>query len=553
MSTSDPAIRRRWNASVVVGVAGLSVIVVAAVFAPVFLTGPAEALGGRANLPPSPEHWLGTDRFGRDILARSLVAARLSLTLTVIACAISAVAGTLIGTAVWFAPARIREVGLRAIDIAVAYPSLLLTLVVAAILGPGSVSAVLAIGIGGIPVFARIAANLAGAVVRRDFVVAAELLGVTPLRVLRRHVLPNMAESLLVLTATSFALVLVELSGLSFLGLGVQPPDYDFGSLLSASLATIYTQPYQVIGPAAMIVITGLSAMLIGDGIAAGADPRSSRKASRPTHAPVERRAPRSTVVADVEGLRITADDGTVLVADVSFTIGPGEIVGIVGESGSGKSLTAMAMAQLLPPELTASARCLAVGGLDLAVPVEPRALVAALGLVYQDPSSSFNPVMRMGAQLTEVLRVHRGLGRRAARQRIARGLEAVHLREPERIMAQHPHQLSGGMRQRAMIAGALSTDPRLIIADEPTTALDVTVQAGILRELAAMNDSRGTAIMLISHDIGVVGALCSRVLVMRSGTIVEELAAADLRRGASTHPYTRKLIAAAAVTRGEA
>ncbi len=149
-----------------------------------------------------------------------------------------------------------------------------------------------------------------------------------------------------------------------------------------------------------------------------------------------------------------------------------------------------------------------------------------------------------MGAQLTEVARVHLGLSRRAARDTLGEGLGEMRIREPEKVMGQHPFQLSGGMLQRAGIAGSLVTDPKLLIADEPTTALDVTVQADVLRQLRRLNRDHGTAVLFISHDIGVVEALCDRVLVMRTGEIVERLTADQLRRREVEHPYTRALLA---------
>jgi len=150
-----------------------------------------------------------------------------------------------------------------------------------------------------------------------------------------------------------------------------------------------------------------------------------------------------------------------------------------------------------------------------------------------------------MGAQLTEVARVHLGLSRRAAQDTLRDGLGEIRIREPEKVMGQHPFQLSGGMLQRAGIASSLVTDPKLLIADEPTTALDVTVQADVLRQLRRLNRDHGTAVLFISHDIGVVEALCDRVLVMRTGEIVERLTSDQLRRREVEHPYTRALLAA--------
>ncbi|MFC9976363.1 dipeptide/oligopeptide/nickel ABC transporter permease/ATP-binding protein [Spirillospora sp. NPDC127200] len=547
----------RWSKGLAAGTAGLALVVLLGIVAPWLWGEDAARLTGAAREGVSGAHWLGTDALGRDVLARALVATRLTLLMTAAATAVAAVLGVLLGTAVWVAGRRVREVGLRLIDVMVSYPAVILALVVAAILGAGRVAAVVGIGIAWTPAFARLTANLAASVAGRDFVATARLLGVPPHRLLTRHLLPNIAEPLLVLLSVAFAGTLTALSGLSFIGLGVQPPSYDWGALLNTGLEALYTNPAEALGPAAAITLTGVLAGFVGDGLAAGLDPRGAaavraarrRSARRPEAAPAP--APKTTAPAPddallvVDDLRVSLPDGTDLVAGVSFHVRPGEIVGVVGESGSGKSLTAMAVARLLPDGLDARAAALRLDGLDLLGDADPRRLATEIGVVYQDPSASFNPALRLGGQLTEALRRHGGVGRAAARERAAAALESVRVTRPAARLRQHPHELSGGMRQRAMIASALLTGPRLLVADEPTTALDVTVQAEVLELLREINERDGTAMLFISHDIGVIGTLCHRVLVMYGGRVVEELTADDLRSGRARHPYTRALLAA--------
>ena len=545
-SPGGRARRFRTTPGLVLGLVLMAGVVAVGVLAPPLLQETADAMGPRAA-PASAQHPLGTDVAGHDMLARTLVATRLTLLMTAGATAVSVVAGVLLGTGVWLLPRRIREVCLRGIDTLVAFPDLLLALVVAAILGAGASSALWAIGIAGIPWFARFTANLAGSLAHQEFVTTSRLLGVGPRRMMTDHLLPNMAEPLLVLSATRFAQSLTAISSLSFVGLGVQSPQYDYGKLLNEALPALLSgRPIQVVGPAVLIVVAGLAATLVGDGLAAGADPRGGR--SRPA-ARRNRTAPSGPGDPDhlvtVRDLMVTGPDGQPLVDGVSFGIRRAEVVGIVGESGSGKSLTAMALARLLPDGLDARADCLRLGDLDLLRPVEPRLLALRIGLVYQDPGTTFNPALRLGTQLTEVLRTHRGLDRAAARSAIVRSLESMHMTRPEHRLRQHPHELSGGMRQRAMIAAATATEPELLIADEPTTALDVTVQAQILRELRRLTARTGTAVLFISHDIEVVRALCDRVLVMTGGRIVEEVSAAELTVEGVRHPYTRALLEA--------
>ncbi len=249
-----------------------------------------------------------------------------------------------------------------------------------------------------------------------------------------------------------------------------------------------------------------------------------------------------------VEALSISlpAPDGTRLfpVREVDITIGRGEVMGLAGESGSGKTLTALALLGLLPGGARTSGRIL-FDGRDLArLPERQLAEVRGrdIAMVFQDPMTSLHPMLTVERQMTEHLRHHRGHDRRAARERAVELLDLVRIPHPEAALHRHPHQFSGGMRQRLAIASALACDPRLLIADEPTTALDVTVQAGILRLLQNLRERLGLSVLLITHDLGVMSALADRVAVMYAGRVVElGPRAAVLAR--SRHPYTRGLL----------
>lgn len=233
------------------------------------------------------------------------------------------------------------------------------------------------------------------------------------------------------------------------------------------------------------------------------------------------------------------------IVSGISFSMAPGEILGIVGESGCGKSMTALSIAGLLARNVSPSAGRILFGGRDLrALPREEirRIQGKELSMIFQEPMTSLNPLMKIGRQVSENLRLHSGLPKREIRGRTVAALRRVGLPEPERLLGAYPHELSGGMRQRVMIALAVICRPKLIIADEPTTALDVTIQAQILGLLREINREYGCAILFISHDLGVVSQLCSRILVMYAGSIVEEGAARDIFRNPA-HEYTKGLI----------
>jgi peptide/nickel transport system ATP-binding protein len=230
-------------------------------------------------------------------------------------------------------------------------------------------------------------------------------------------------------------------------------------------------------------------------------------------------------------------------VRSVSFTVGR-ERLGIVGESGSGKTMTGRAILRLVRPPGFVEARRIALEGVDLLGFSERqmrRVRGERIAMVMQDPKFSLNPVMRIGRQLIEALKVHERVSRAKARQRAIEMLEAVQIRDPERVMRAYPHEVSGGMGQRIMIAMMLIPGPDLLIADEPTSALDVTVQLQVLRIMDALVRERGMGLILISHDLNLVATFCDRVLVMYAGRIVEEIEARHLE--AARHPYTRGLL----------
>jgi len=249
----------------------------------------------------------------------------------------------------------------------------------------------------------------------------------------------------------------------------------------------------------------------------------------------------------DELSVRFDTDDGPVHAVDrFSFTLAPGEVLGIVGESGCGKSVSCMSLVRLLPETATVTGRALFEGVDLLALP--PRRLREIRGrriaYVFQEPMTSLNPVFTVGDQIGESLRTHLGLSGREARERTVDLLRLVQIPVPERRVDEYPHQLSGGMRQRVMIAMALACDPAVLVADEPTTALDVTIQAGILDLLGDIRDRLGTAIILITHNLGVVADIADRVVVMYAGRKAEEAPVFDLF-AEPQHPYTVGLLGA--------
>ncbi|MCR3749921.1 dipeptide/oligopeptide/nickel ABC transporter permease/ATP-binding protein [Lentzea californiensis] len=519
----------------------LTVLLALAILAPVLWGDRAAAIDTDAlQQGPSADHLLGTDQLGRDIFFRVLVATRLTIGLALLATVIGVVTGLVLGSVPSVLPRWAARIVISGVNIAVAFPGLLLALFFAVIFGTGTIGAVLAIAFAITPSFARLTQTLTASVSGRDFIAAARVCGVGRFRLLTRHVLPNIAEPLVINATLAAGSALTAFAGLSFLGIGVQAPSYDWGRLLGEGLNRIYISPAPALGPAIAVVLAGLAFNLFGEAAAAGHRQRSHRATAVPA---TTSSAPDDGGLLTVRNLHVSFPGGITPVRGVSFTVHNGEMIGVVGESGSGKSLTALAVSRLVEHPGTVTADALEFGGKPLDRTPD-RELGTRLAMVFQDPTTSFNPTKRIGRQLSEVSEVHQGLGRVAAARKAVDRLGAVRIPEPERRAKQYPHEFSGGMRQRAMIAMGLMGEPQLVIADEPTTALDVTVQREVLKLLATIREDRSAAVLLISHDITVVAQTCDRVLVMYAGRIVEELPTDELFT-AARHPYTTALLKA--------
>jgi oligopeptide/dipeptide ABC transporter ATP-binding protein len=535
-------------------------VLVLAVVAPILWTDEANAVDTSNILAgPSGDHWAGTDNLGRDIFYRTLVATRLSVELALAATVIAVVVGLVLGTASFLLGRRSGRLVNAGINLAVAFPGILLALFFAVIFGVGATGAVFAIGLAGAPAFGRLTQTLVASVSSRDYVDAARVAGVGRVRILFRHVLPNISEPLAVNATIGAGGALLSFAGLSFLGLGVQQPAYDWGRLLMDGIQSIYVNPAAALAPGTAVLVAGLAFNLFGESVAKGLgvgvvggipELPASPEALESEEVPAELHHAHDDVVLDVRDLVVSfpGPGGPIRpVRGVTFSVRRGEAVGVVGESGSGKSLTALAISRLVDDAGRVDAARLELLGNDLRAAdttAQRRMLGTSLAMVFQDPMTSFNPTRRMGGQLAEVARHHQAMDRRSALARAVDRLGAVRIADPERRAHQYPHEFSGGMRQRAMIGMGLMGSPALIVADEPTTALDVTVQQQVLDLLAAIRAAEDVALVLISHDVTVVGEVCDRVLVMYAGKIVEDLPAADLATDAR-HPYTRALVAA--------
>jgi peptide/nickel transport system permease protein len=479
------------------------------------------------------------------------------------AAAISAFVGFGVGTLVAAMGPRLRAVGRRAIEISMSFPPILLALFLVTIFGVGAKGAVIAIGLGAAPGFARLAENYATSINAKEFIVSARATGVGRRRLITRYLLPNMAEPLVLAGLAYFAGSIIDISGLDFLGVGVQSPSYDWGTLLTSGVQAIYVTPWAAVAPAVMITITGMSIVYLGEAFARALNPRlwfisphqprslrllDRYQADQPRPAAAAKKPADPDVVLRVEELNVLAPSASGprrLIRDVSLELRAGEVLGIVGETGSGKSLTALSIARLVPHPLRVQAKTLEVDGVDMASQPS-RADTSHLGtrvaMIFQDPMSSMNPAARVGSQLTDGARRHRSLKRGQAREEAVKRLGQVRIGDARRALRRYPHQFSGGMQQRIMIAMGLMARPRVLLADEPTTALDVTVQAQVLEVFREIKEQENTGIVLISHNLGVVNQLCDRIVVMYAGRIVEE-GTRERLLSHPRHPYTQGLL----------
>ncbi len=550
--------RFRGNRLALFGLSLVAVVMALALAAPTLPLADPYATNLSLRMLPagSEDHLLGTDQLGRDLLSRLVWGTRTSLAIGLFAVSIAALLGTVIGLVAGYFRGWLDSVLMRGIDVLLAFPYLLLALAIVAALGPGLRNAMIAIAVVNVPFFARTVRGTVVGLAEREFIDAARLTGAGDGYILLRELLPNVLPVVVIMASTNLAWMILETAGLSFLGLGAQPPMADLGSMLGTGREFLTTVPRVAMLPGAVILIVAVGINLVGDGLRDLLDPRlKAEGGSQPALQAVDRDATRSRrqpdVLLRVVGLatHFPQEDGIYrAVDDVTFDVGAGERIAIVGESGCGKTVTALSLLGLVPQPGRIVSGCVLFESTDLlqqADEARRRLRGGRIAYIPQDPLTALNPVLPIGAQIVEVLRVHQGIDCKAARRRALELLEQVRIDRPRDRVNAYPHELSGGMRQRVLIAMALANDPALIIADEATTALDVTVQAQILNLLYALCEERDAALIFISHDLALVGQLCDRALVMYAGRVVEE---GGIKRLLSSpaHPYTRGLLACA-------
>lgn len=529
--------------------------------------------------PPSAEHWLGTDAIGRDIFSRVAHGARSSLLIGLAATAGALLAAAVIGSFAATASKFFSEIVMRVLDVVMSFPGIALAAVFVAVFGTSLPVLIFAIGFLYVPQLARVIRANVLSQFGEDYVAASQVMGASTPWILVKHVARNCIAPIMVFATVLVADAIVLEASLSFINAGVQPPSPSWGNILADGkqlLLSGYWWP--TFFPGLAILLTVLSLNILSEGLTdAMASPRVKVKVdveadeqtlaeapreilgatdeetahrllvdsltalrgaelSRPERATVDHD---SVPLLEVQDLRVSfpeAHGATDILDGISFKVRPGETMGLVGESGSGKSVASLAVMGLLPRTAKISGKVL-LNGTDL-LSLRQKQMNALRGheiaMIYQDALSSLNPSMLIRSQMAQLTR--RG-GTRSAEEL----LELVGL-EPKRMLNSYPHELSGGQRQRVLIAMALTRDPKLVIADEPTTALDVTVQKQVVDLLNRLREELGFAMVFVSHDLALVSQLADRITVMYAGQVMEQATTHELLID-PRHEYTRGLL----------
>ncbi|MDR7124549.1 dipeptide/oligopeptide/nickel ABC transporter permease/ATP-binding protein [Pseudotabrizicola sp. 4114] len=509
---------------------------------------------------PSWEHWLGQDEFGRDRLARVLYGGQVSLTVAFVATTLACIVGTLLGLIGAYFRGPFEFVTTRLSDVVLCFPPILLALLVVTLFGPGAGTLVAVLSVLYFPSFARIAFSEALRVSSLDFVEASRALGTPSHRIVLGTILPNIAGPVSVQYSLTAAAAITIESGLSFLGLGVVPPAPSWGQMIRGARQFMNQDPLGILIPCVALTLTIYAINFFCDRLRDTLDPKGALGGGKDeTSVPVAARVtpPDETadVVASIRDLRLqlARPGGPVdVIQDVSLTLRANQCTALVGESGSGKSLSSLALMGLLPGAIRQAGGALRLRRksgqmVDLGT-LTAKELEDVRGndvaMIFQEPMTSLNPIHKVGAQMVEAILSHRPMPYADARTRAIDLLELVGINEPARRFDGYPHEMSGGMRQRVMIAMALTCEPRLLIADEPTTALDVTIQAEIIELLQRLRTeyADGLSLLFISHNLGIVSEIADRVAVMYSGQVVEEGPVSQVLN-TPHHPYTVALL----------
>ncbi|MDQ0616834.1 dipeptide/oligopeptide/nickel ABC transporter permease/ATP-binding protein [Arthrobacter globiformis] len=524
---------------------------------------------------PDSVNILGTDSAGRDVWSRLLFGAQLTLLSALLCAGVAIAIGLPAGLIAGYYAGKFEAVSNWMVSILMSLPGLIVLLTIRAAFGPSVWISMIAFGILISPSYFRLTRTAVQSVRNELYVDAARVSGLSDRSIIARHIFSVVRAPIIIQTAAIAGVAIAIQSGLEFLGLG-DPTKATWGVMLSEGFKNVYLNPTLLFWPALAMALTIGGLVLLGNAIrdaledgekikhrrraalvkgttAASAAARSVRAPGGKSVAAVDFGTEHHLVKVTHLGVGYPQADGSVkkVVDDVSFHVDRGEILGIVGESGSGKSQTAFSILGLLPDNARIVAGSIQFDGNYTVAPGEDRVSQVRLSklrgkrisYIPQEPMSNLDPAFSIGYQLvTPMVRVL-GISKEEARRRALKLLADVGIDNPGRTFGAYPHEVSGGMAQRVLIAGAISCEPDLVIADEPTTALDVTVQADVLDLLRELQRRLNIGVILVTHNFGVVADLCDRVAVMQNGRLVEEGSVRDILRNPKEQ-YTQTLLA---------
>lgn len=549
-------------------IAFLALLVLSAVFAPLITPiDPNQASLQNVLAPPSEGHPLGFDSAGRDVFSRLLYAGRFSLAGGLLALTVAAVIGVISGLLAGYYRGWFDSVSSWFAGLLMALPAMVILLAARAVLGPSMWLSMAIFGVILSPAFFRLVYASVTAVRDELYVDAARVSGLSDGSIIGRHILTVVRAPVIIQSAMILGIAIAIQAGLDFLGLGdMTIPTW--GTMLNDGFVNIYKAPLLILWPSLVLALTCMALTLLASTMRdtlerSGTKPKKLKlrpaagtidpdKVPAVTHEEDHRTSARTgEILLDISDLSIgyAQPDGSTktVVHDVSLTVRRGEVHGLIGESGSGKTQTAWSIMRLLPEGGHVTGGAIVFEGKELAHATEKEMTKIRgrkIAYIPQEPMSNLDASFTIGSQLVEPMMVCLGLSKKAATERALELLSHVGIPNPKRTFAAYPHEVSGGMAQRVLIAGAISCEPDLLIADEPTTALDVTVQAEILELLRRLQDELNMGVILVTHNFGVVADLCDRVSVMRHGRIIETGPVRAIFNSAQ-HPYTQSLLAA--------
>ncbi len=515
-------------------------------------------------LSPNGDHWFGTDSAGRDILTRLAFATRFSLMTATVAVVVSLVVGVVGGLIAGYFGGWFDSLATWASSIIMALPGLVVLLAAIAVLGPSMWMAMAIFGVLLSPSFFRLVYTIVRGVRNELYVDAARVSGLSDLRIIARHVLGVVRAPIIIQTAIISSIAIAIQSGIEFLGLGDKDAP-SWGAMLNDAYSKIYDTPLLLVWPSTMIALITISLVVFANTIRDEMERTGKRvkkiqsgksEAQKSADALADETIVHESISSDsqqpiltVSNLAVGYSDGQggvkQVVHNVNLSIRRGEVVGLIGESGSGKTQTAFSVLGLLPSGGRVVSGSIVFDGSELTEISQKdydKIRGSRIAYIPQEPMSNLDPSFTIGSQLVEPMVQVLGLSKSDATARAIDLLDRVGIPNPTATMKKYPHEISGGQAQRVLIAGAVSCNPDLIIADEPTTALDVTVQAEVLDLLRKLQSETNTALLLVTHNFGVVADICDYINVMQSGRIVEAGGVVQIFQDAK-HPYTKSLL----------